>query len=149
MAYNLPDRVKLISVYVILNVIIGMFITITLVSLDFSESYLPSFLQAYICGYLLSVLITLPIFSYYWKQLRRQEEAGDLPDMNDMRNLTPLQMIFLALALPLFLTGYVLLQFGYTSISVLCYACYFVIWGIETVYVRRRFKRIKDEKSNS
>jgi hypothetical protein len=147
MKYNWPDRIKLISVNIILNVITGMFVTIFLVSLDFAKSYLTSFLKAYILGYVLSVLLTLPFFLKEWNKLRRQEDVGELPDMQDMRNISPRQLILFMIGLPLLVTSYVLYQFDNKQTAILCFVAYLVLWGIETVYVRKRAKNIIEGKN--
>jgi membrane protease YdiL (CAAX protease family) len=147
MEYNWPDRIKLVLVNIVLNTIIGIAIALLMLFQDIGKRYFTSLKQLFLVGILLSVLLTLPFFLKEWKKLRNQEKAGEFPDMQDMRNIAPRQMIFLVIGIPMLVTSFVVFQLYSKLAGVLCFILYLVIWGIETVYVRRRFKKINDGKS--
>jgi hypothetical protein len=95
----------------------------------------------------ISLLIQGAIFIHRWKKLLQQERSGELPNMHDIRNITPRQLILFLIGFPLLVASYVLFQFDYKLTGGLCLISYLVLWGIETVYVRRRFKKINEGMS--
>ena len=147
MKYNWPDRFKLILVNMVLNTIIGIAIAMFMILQDFAKQYFPSFKQVFSASIFLSVLLTLPFFLKEWNKLRRQEKSGEFPDMQDMRNITPSQLIFIAIGAPLFFASFVLYRFDYKPAAALCVIAYIVIAFVESAYQRRRYKRIKEVNS--
>ena len=112
---------------------------------DVAKQYFTSLKQIFLVGISLAVLLTLPFFIKEWKKLRNKEKAGELPDMKDIRNITGRQLIFLAIGAPLFVTSFVLFQFDYKPAAAVCFISFLVLWAVETAYVKRRYKRIKEE----
>ena len=147
MQYNWPDRIKLIFVNTVLNTILGVIIAMFMLFQDVAKQYFTSLKQIFLVGISLAVLLTLPFFLKEWKKLRNQENAGELPDMKDMRNITGRQMIFLAIGAPLFVLSFVLYQFDYKPAAALCFISFLVLGAVEKAYVKRRYKRIKEGNS--
>ena len=98
---------------------------------------------------LISILIQGAIFINRWAKLRRQEDAEELPDMQDMNNITPRQMIFLIIGLPLLIASIVLFQLHSKLAGVLCFIPFLIIWVIDTIYARKRYKKIADAKKGT
>jgi len=138
MRYNWPDRIKIVLVSLVMNTIIGMFIAGIIASLDCTKIYFTKFSQVYAVGYVLSVIITIPIFLYYWRQLRQQENSGNLPDMNDMRNISPRQLILFLLGLPFLIASVVLFQLYSKTVGLLCLIPYVFLWVVEALYTNKR-----------
>jgi len=147
MKYNWPDRIKLILVNMVLNTIIGIVIACVILFQDISKRYFSSLKQIFFVGIFLAILLTLPFFLKEWKKLRNQEKAGEFPDMNDMRNITGRQMILFVMGFPFLIASVVLFQLHSKLAGVLCAIPYLVMWGIDIVYVKRRFKRINEGNS--
>jgi len=147
---NIPDRTKLILQFIVfsLGAWLPFIFIILLLCMFLNINVEGSNMVLLIWGLLVvSILIQGAIFIHRWKKLLAQERSGEFPDMQDMRNITPRQMIFLAIGAPLFAISFVLFQFDYKPAAALCLITLLLLVAIERAYVKRRYKRIKEGNS--
>jgi uncharacterized membrane protein (DUF485 family) len=151
MSKNIPDRIKLILQFIVfsLGAWLPLLFIIGFVCMFLSINVQGSNMVWLIWGSLfVSIIIQVAIFIPRWKKLLEQENDGILPDMKDMRNITPRQMIFFVIGFPLLITSVVVFQLYSRLAGVLCFIPFLVLWVIETVYVKKRYKKINDADQN-
>ena len=148
MKYNWPDRFKLVLVNTLLNLIIGTAIAIFMMSQDVCKKYFNTLSQLFGAGIFLSFLLTLPIFLKKWNELRSQEDAGELPDLEDPRNVKPFQILFIILCIVLLVTSYALSQLYSKLAGSLCFVAVIIIGGIERFYIKKREIKLGSVQDN-
>ena len=146
---NIPDRIKLTIQFVVFTLATCFVLFLLLVLLpeqwvDHLRDYRKLILLG-ICT--VSILIQGVAVTYRWKKLIQQENVGDLPDMNDMRNITSRQIILFVMGFPFLIVSVVLFQLYSKLAGILCFIPYLVMWGFDIAYVKRRFRKINEGKS--
>ena len=145
---NIPDRIKLILqlvVFTIATCFVLLFLsTLILINVGINDNYSKIILVGVLA---FSILSNVTIFVYRWRKLIQHEKSGEIPDMQDMRNITPRQMIFLAIGAPLFVISFVLYQFDYKPAAALCFISFILLGVTEKAYVKKRYKRMQEGKS--
>jgi predicted ABC-type exoprotein transport system permease subunit len=126
---NIPDRIKLILQLIVYSLFTWalLFLPVSFILysliLKVEQGQKINIIPLFIVLTTLTIVIQGGRFIFKWKKLKHKEDAGELPDMQDMRNITPRQMIFLAIGIPLLVISYVLFQFDYKRTGGLMFYC--------------------------
>jgi len=146
---NIADRIKLIIQFVVFTLATCFVLFLLLVViLSHWVNNLSDYRMLILLGIPASSLfIQGAIAIYRWEKLIQQENAGQLPDMNDMRNITSRQIILFVMGFPFLIASVVLFQMYSKLAGVLCAIPYLVMWGIDILYVKRRFKKVNASKN--
>jgi len=146
---NIPDRIKLVLQFVVFT--LGTCFVLFLILCFIPENIVGNTRNI---RYLVvlgmpasSIIIQGAILIHRWKKLIQHENAGELPDMKDMRNITSRQIILFVMGLPFLIASVVLFQLYSKLAGVLCFIPYLVMWGFDIAYVKRRFRKINEGKS--
>lgn len=78
------------------------------------------------------------MFLKEWRKLRRKEVAGDIPDMDDPRNIKPFQIVFILVGIILLVTSYTLFNLYSKLAGSLCFLAVLALWAVEIIYIRKK-----------
>jgi len=141
---NIPDRIKLVSQFIVftLATCFIFFIILVISPEQFINDMYAYRLLIILVILTVSIFIQGVIFIYRWKKLLQREKSGELPDMKDMKNITPRQLILFLFGFPFLIGGVVVFQLYSKLAGVLCIIPYLVLWVVDIVNVKKRYKKI-------
>lgn len=143
----MPDRIKLITQFVVFSLftwvmlLLPMAFVVDVFILKAKQGDKTSLLPVIIPLTLLTLFIQGWRFIYKWRQLLREEAAGNLPDMGDPRNIKPFQMWLIFIGIVLLVTSYTVSQLYSSFAGGVCFLGVLILGGAERYIIRKQEKK--------
>lgn len=142
---NLPDRFKLILQFLVFSLGGALLLLLILMFSGFF-AYLQdaSIGKALVLLFAISVALNSWRLAIQWKKLRKNEEAGIIPDYQNTQNIMPVQLILVCVILVLLLVGYTVDQLYWKGAWNICVAISIAAAVCEKLFLKRHL--VKDSE---
>jgi amino acid transporter len=142
---NIPDRFRLILQFVVFS--LGgalLFLLILMFSGFFAHFQNTNIRNTLVLLVAISIALNSWRLVIQWKRLKKQEEAGEIPDYQNKQNITPTQLILVCVIIVLLLGGYTVDQLYWKGAWKICVTISIAAAVGELLFLKRI--RVKDSQ---